>query len=50
MDQSASHFSGVLPESKRKGTLQEHIHVFGGEERFWMGPEGGQYALFSNLV
>lgn len=37
---------GVVPESKRKGTLQEHIHVFGGEERFWMGPEGGQYALF----
>lgn len=37
---------GILPEAKRKGTLQEHIHVFGGEERFWMGPEGGQYALF----
>ena len=37
---------GILSESERKGTLQEHIHVFGGEERFWMGPEGGQYALF----
>lgn len=23
-----------------------HINAFGGEERFWMGPEGGQYALF----
>ncbi|WP_139956444.1 DUF6786 family protein [Flavicella sediminum] len=24
----------------------EHINVFGGEERFWLGPEGGQYSLF----
>ncbi|MDX2430398.1 MAG: hypothetical protein QNK35_05655, partial [Bacteroides sp.] len=38
--------SGVLPEAERKGRLEEHIHIFGGEERFWLGPEGGQYALF----
>ena len=25
---------------------QEHIHVYGGEERFWLGPEGGQYSIF----
>ena len=37
---------GIRSDLERKGTLQEHIHVFGGEERFWMGPEGGQYALF----
>lgn len=37
---------GVLPLEKRKGRLEDHIFVFGGEERFWMGPEGGQYALF----
>lgn len=24
----------------------EHINVFGGEDRFWLGPEGGQFALF----
>ena len=24
----------------------EHINVFGGEDRFWMGPEGGQYSIF----
>ena len=30
-----------------KETL-EHIHVFGGEERFWLGPEGGQYSIFFN--
>ncbi|MEN9975778.1 MAG: hypothetical protein RLZZ282_1784 [Verrucomicrobiota bacterium] len=37
--------TGILPEDKRTG-LARHIHIFGGEERFWLGPEGGQYALF----
>jgi len=23
-----------------------HMNVFGGEERFWIGPEGGQYSIF----
>ena len=22
------------------------MNVFGGEDRFWLGPEGGQYALY----
>lgn len=37
---------GLLSDQEEKGTLEEHIYVFGGEERFWLGPEGGQYALF----
>jgi hypothetical protein len=37
--------TGILPPAERTG-LARHIHVFGGEERFWLGPEGGQYALF----
>lgn len=37
--------TGILPKDKRTG-LARHIHIFGGEERFWLGPEGGQYALF----
>lgn len=37
---------GFLSEDERKGELEEHIYIFGGEERFWLGPEGGQYALF----
>jgi len=37
---------GVLPPDQRAGRIEEHIHVFGGEERFWMGPEGGQFAIF----
>jgi hypothetical protein len=28
------------------GTLQPHINVFGGEDRFWLGPEGGQFSIF----
>jgi Family of unknown function (DUF6786) len=27
-------------------TKQPHMNVFGGEDRFWLGPEGGQYALY----
>lgn len=26
--------------------LLEHINTFGGEDRFWLGPEGGQYSLY----
>jgi len=36
---------GILPEKNRKG-LEQHIYIFGGEERLWLGPEGGQHALF----
>jgi hypothetical protein len=25
---------------------QPHINVYGGEDRFWIGPEGGQYSIF----
>ncbi|MDF7806443.1 hypothetical protein P4E94_03265 [Pontiellaceae bacterium B12219] len=38
--------AGLLPDDEKKGKLEEHIYIFGGEERFWLGPEGGQYALF----
>ena len=27
-------------------TRQPHMNVFGGEDRFWLGPEGGQFALY----
>lgn len=36
----------LLTDEQRKGKLEEHIYIFGGEERFWLGPEGGQFALF----
>ena len=28
------------------GKLVPHMNAFGGEDRFWMGPEGGQFAIF----
>jgi hypothetical protein len=28
------------------GENNPHINTFGGEDRFWLGPEGGQYSLF----
>jgi uncharacterized protein DUF6786 len=28
------------------GKVEPHINIPGGEDRFWMGPEGGQYAIF----
>jgi len=37
---------GVVPPDEAKGTLESKIHVFGGEERFWLGPEGGQFGIF----
>lgn len=37
---------GIRPAEEVKGTLEQHIYIFGGEERFWLGPEGGQYAIF----
>ncbi|MFM8460310.1 MAG: DUF6786 family protein, partial [Chthoniobacterales bacterium] len=37
---------GVIPPEEAKGTLESKIHVFGGEERFWLGPEGGQFGIF----
>ena len=28
------------------GKPAERIHAFGGEDRFWIGPEGGQFSIF----
>lgn len=28
------------------GELKPHINVYGGEDRFWLGPEGGQFSIF----
>ena len=33
-------------EAIASGERQPHMNVFGGEDRFWLGPEGGQYALY----
>ena len=28
------------------GQVVPHINVYGGEDRFWLGPEGGQFSVF----
>jgi hypothetical protein len=28
------------------GNLEKHMNAFGGEERFWLGPEGGQFSIY----
>jgi hypothetical protein len=28
------------------GKLDEHMNAYGGEDRFWIGPEGGQFSIF----
>jgi len=30
----------------KTGKIQPHMHAVGGEERIWLGPEGGQYSFY----
>lgn len=30
----------------KSGETLPHINAYGGEERFWLGPEGGQFSIF----
>jgi hypothetical protein len=42
----APSFGWIGRSAVEAGTRQPHMNVFGGEDRFWLGPEGGQYALY----
>jgi hypothetical protein len=44
-DQGTS-FGWVNRDLITSGKFQQHINVFGGEDRFWLGPEGGQFSIF----
>ncbi len=39
-------FGWINRELIASGKTQPHINVFGGEDRFWLGPEGGQFSIF----
>ena len=39
-------FGWVNRELIASGKKQPHINVYGGEDRFWIGPEGGQFSIF----
>ena len=51
MTSSAEHATGrsfgwINRELIASGKLAAHINAFGGEDRFWLGPEGGQFSIF----
>jgi hypothetical protein len=39
-------FGWINTELIKTGKLLPHINAFGGEERLWLGPEGGQFSIF----
>lgn len=39
-------YGWINRELFESGDTLEQINVYGGEERFWLGPEGGQYSIF----
>ena len=45
-DDAGLSFGWINRELIASGKIQPHINVFGGEDRFWMGPEGGQFSIF----
>lgn len=41
-----SSFGWINYDLIESGETARHINAYGGEDRFWMGPEGGQYSIF----
>lgn len=39
-------FGWINRELIASGENNLHINAFGGEDRFWLGPEGGQFSIF----
>jgi hypothetical protein len=39
-------FGWINRELIASGKELPHINVFGGEDRFWLGPEGGQFSIY----
>ncbi|MCH2199829.1 MAG: hypothetical protein MK081_13705 [Flavobacteriales bacterium] len=44
--ENSSGFGWINHELIKAGKWQAHINAYGGEDRFWIGPEAGQFALF----
>lgn len=45
---SGQSFGWVNHKLIASGDSVPHMHPFGGEERFWLGPEGGQFSIYFN--
>jgi len=39
-------FGWINRELIKSGENNPHINAYGGEDRIWLGPEGGQYSIF----
>ena len=39
-------FGWINREILATGVNNPHMNAFGGEDRFWLGPEGGQFSIF----
>jgi len=39
-------FGWINRELLASGVNNVHMNAFGGEDRFWLGPEGGQFSIF----
>jgi hypothetical protein len=44
--ESGQSFGWINRELIGSGKVQPHINARGGEDRFWLGPEGGQFSIF----
>jgi hypothetical protein len=44
--ESGQSFGWINRELIASGKTQPHINARGGEDRFWLGPEGGQFSIF----
>ena len=45
-DDGGPSFGWINRDLIASGKIQPHMNAFGGEDRFWMGPEGGQFSIF----
>src|SRR5688572_10717249 len=39
-------YGWINREAFLSGDTSEHINVYGGEDRIWLGPEGGQFSIY----
>lgn len=44
--ESGPSFGWINRELIASGETTPHMNAYGGEDRFWLGPEGGQYGLY----
>jgi hypothetical protein len=41
-------YGWINKEAFTSGDTSEHMNAYGGEDRIWLGPEGGQFSIYFN--